>query len=148
MTHLVHNKKARFDYEILETFDAGMELLGFEVKSLRKGQGSLDGSHVTIRGGEAFLINAHIPPYQVGNSPKDFDTRRNRKLLLTKKEIDTLSGIETQKGLTLVPISVYNRGSRIKIEIGVARSKKQYDKRETIKKRDADREARRTLKGE
>ncbi len=148
MAHLVHNKKAHFNYEVLETFDAGMELFGFEVKALRKGQGSLDGSHVTIRGGEAFLINAHIPPYQVSNTPKDFDTRRNRKLLLTKKEIDTLSGLESQKGLTILPISVYNKGSRIKIEIGMARSKKNYDKRETIKKRDADREARRTLKNE
>jgi SsrA-binding protein len=148
MASLVHNKKAHFNYEVLETFDAGMELFGFEVKALRKGQGSLDGSHVTIRGGEAYLINAHIPPYQIGNTPKDFDARRNRRLLLTKKEIDTLSGLESQKGLTLVPISVYNKGSKIKIEIAVARPKKQYDKRESIKKRDADREARRTLKNE
>lgn len=148
MAPLVHNRKAHFNYEILETFDAGIELFGFEVKALRKGQGSLDGSHVTIRGGEAYLINAHIPPYQIGNVPKDFDPRRNRRLLLTKKEIDTLSGLENQKGLTIIPISLYNKGSKIKIEIAVARPKKKYDKRESIKKRDADREARRTLKGE
>ena len=148
MTSLVHNKKAHFNYEVLETFEAGMELFGFEVKSLRKGQGSLEGAHVTVRGGEAFLINAHIPAYQVGNAPKDVDTRRNRRLLFTKKEIKTLTGLETQKGLTLLPISVYNKGSKIKIEIAVARPKKKYDKRESIKKRDADREARRTLKNQ
>lgn len=148
MAPLIHNKKAHFNYEVLETFEAGMELFGFEVKALRKGQGSLDGSHVTIRGGEAYLINTHIPPYQVGNTPKDFDPRRNRRLLLTKKEIDTLSGLESQKGLTIIPISVYNRGQKIKIEIAVARPKKKYDKRESIKKRDAERDARRTLKGE
>ncbi len=148
MASLVHNKKAHFNYEVLETFEAGMELFGFEVKSLRKGQGSLEGTHATVRGGEAFLINAHIPPYQIGNAPKDFDTRRNRRLLLTRKEIKTLTGLETQKGLTLLPISVYNKGSKIKIEIAVARPKKKYDKRESIKKRDADREARRTLKNQ
>ncbi|TSC62222.1 MAG: SsrA-binding protein [Parcubacteria group bacterium Gr01-1014_48] len=145
---LIYNKKAHFNYEVLETFDAGMELFGFEVKALRKEQGSLDGSHVTIRGGEAYLINAHIPSYQVGNAPKDFDRRRNRRLLLTKKEINTLSGLESQKGLTILPISVYNKGRKIKVEIAVARPKKKYDKREIIKKRDADREARRTLKNE
>ncbi len=144
----VKNKKAYFNFEILETFEAGMELFGFEVKALRKGQGSLEGSHATIRGNEAFLINAHIPPYQIGNAPKDYDTRRNRRLLFTKKEINTLTGLETQKGLTLLPISVYNKGSKIKIEIAIARPKKKYDKRESIKKRDADRESQRTLKNQ
>lgn len=143
---LVQNKKAYFNYEILERHEAGIELLGFEVKSLKNGQGSLDGSHITIRGGEAFIIGMQIPPYQVGNTPPDYDPTRNRRLLLTKKEIITLSGEEGQKGLTIVPLSVYNKGRKIKIEIATVRGKKKFDKRESIKKRDTDREIRRTLK--
>lgn len=145
---LIENRKARFHYEILNTLEAGVELLGSEVKSLKGGQGSLEGSHVTIRGNEAYLVGVTIPPYQPGNTPKEYDPIRNRKLLLTKKEIAELSGIEKQKGLTIVPLSVYNKGRNVKIQIGVARGKKQFDKRETIKKRDADRETRRTLKYE
>jgi SsrA-binding protein len=108
----------------------------------------LDGSHVTIRGGEAFLIGAHIAPYQPANTPKEYDPDRNRKLLLSKKEIQTLGSIESKKGLTIVPISMYNKGGRIKVEIATVRGKKKFDKRETIKKRDTDREIRRTLKNE
>lgn len=143
---LIQNKKARFNYEILEKYEAGIELLGFEVKSLKNGQGSLEGSHITIRGGEAFIIGMQIPPYQVGNTPTDYDPMRNRRLLLTKKEITTLSGEEGQKGLTIVPLSVYNKGRKVKIEIATVRGKKKFDKRESIKKRDTDREIRRTLK--
>ncbi len=120
--------------------------LGLEVKALRKHDGSLEGSHVIIRGGEAYLLGMDIPPYQPHNSPADYDRRRNRKLLLTKKEIATLANFENKKGLTIVPLSVYNKGRRIKIEIASVRGKKKYDKRETIKKRDAEREIRRTLK--
>ena len=123
-----------------------MELLGLEVKSLRSGQGSLEGSHITIRGGEAYLIGAHIPPYQINNTPKDYDSRRNRRLLLTKKEIAELLGKESKKGLTIVPLSVYNSKNLIKLEIAVVRGKKKFDKRETIKKREGEREIRRTLK--
>ncbi len=145
---LVENKKAYFNYEIMDKFDAGIELLGFEVKSLRKGQGSLDGSHITVRGGEVFLIGANIAPYQSANTPKDYDPRRNRKLLLTKKEIEELKGVENKKGLTIVPISVYNKGRKLKLSIGIARGKKKFDKRQTIKKRESDRETNRTLKYE
>jgi len=145
---LIQNKKAYFDYEILEKTEAGIELLGFEVKSLKKGQGSLEGSHITIRGNEAFIINMQIPPYQPANTPKDYDPLRNRRLLLTKKEISSLLEEEKQKGLTIIPLSVYNKGRKLKLEIAVVRGKKKYDKRETIKKRDTDREIRRTLKNE
>lgn len=145
---LIQNKKAHFDYEILEKFNAGVELLGFEVKSLRHKNGSLEGAYITIRGGEAYLIATNIPPFQVGNTPKDYDPRRNRRILLTKKEIGKLAAIESKKGLTIIPISMYNSGRKIKVEIGVARGKKQFDKRETQKKRETLREINRTLKYE
>jgi len=145
---LIQNKKAYFNYEILEKMEAGIELLGFEVKSLKKGQGSLEGSHVTVRGNEVFIINMQIPPYQPANTPKDYNPIRNRRLLLTKKEISRLSGEENQKRLTIVPLSVYNKGRKIKIEIAIVHGKKKHDKRETIKKRDTEREIRRTLKNE
>jgi SsrA-binding protein len=143
---LIQNKKAHFNYEILEKIEAGIELLGFEVKSLKKGQGSLEGSHITVRGNEVFIINMQIPPYQPTNTPKDYDPTRNRRLLLTKKEISRLSGEENQKGLTIVPLSVYNKGRKLKLEIAIVRGEKKYDKRETIKRRDVEREIRRDLK--
>lgn len=145
---LIDNKKVRFNYEILEELEAGLELFGLEVKSLKKKQGSLDGAYVGVRGGEAYLIGAHIPPYQINNTPKDYDSRRSRKLLLTKAEIKGLLGKESTKGLTIMPLSVYNKKNRIKISIGVARGKKNRDKRESVKKRELDREIRRTLKNE
>lgn len=143
---LIQNKKVYLNYEIIETFQAGMELFGFEVKSLRKKQGSLEGAYIIIRGNEAFLIGMTIPPYQPTNTPDSYDPIRNRRLLLTKKEISRILGLEKQRGLTIVPISVYNKGVKIKIEIGVAKGKKKYDKREDIKKRDTERELKRTLK--
>lgn len=145
---LIDNRKAHFRFEILETFEAGIELLGFEVKALRKGLGSLDGSHVIVRGGEAFLVGMHIPPFQEKNAPKEYDTRRNRRLLLSKKEIAQLSDAEGTKGLTIVPLSVYNKNHKLKLSLGIARGKTNVDKRETIKKRDAEREIRRAIKGE
>ncbi len=148
MSALIQNKQARFDYEILETFDAGIELFGYEVKSVRNGQGSLEGSFIGVRGKEAFLIGSNIPPFQPKNAPKSFDPKRVRKLLLTKKELQTLVGNESQKGLTLIPILMYNKGRNIKLEFGIARKKKKFDKRESIKKRESDREIRRTLKYE
>lgn len=148
MANLVFNNKATFDFEILEKFTAGIELLGFEVKSIRNHQGSLLGSYVTIRGGEAYLINTNIPAFQPNNTPKDFDPLRNRRLLLTKKEISSLASYEAKKGLTIVPISMYNSGRKIKVEIAVARGKKKFDKRETLKKRDAKREMDRALKNQ
>lgn len=146
MPTLVQNKKAHFNYEILEQFDAGVELFGYEVKSLRKKHGSLDGAHIVIRGNEAFLIGAEIPAYQPANAPREYDPRHNRKLLLTKKELDMLSSRERQKGLTIVPISLYTKGRYIKLSLGVARGKKKYDKRETIKKKDTERDIARELK--
>jgi SsrA-binding protein len=143
---LIKNKKAYFNYEVVEKFEAGIELLGFEVKSLKNGQGSLEGAHVSVRGGEAFLLNATVPPYQVANTPDDYEPDRRRRLLLHKKEIESLVGTEKQKGLTIVPLSVYNKGGKIKVEIGIAKGKKKHDKRETIKKRDTEREIGRTLK--
>ncbi len=143
---LIQNKKVHFNYEILDKYEAGIELLGFEVKSLKGGQGSLEGSHVTVRGNEAYVINMQIPPYQPKNTPKDYEPTRNRRLLLTKKEIEDLAKNEGQKGLTIVPISVYNKGRKVKVEIAVVRGKKLHDKRESIKKRDTDREIRRDLK--
>jgi len=143
---LIENKKARFNYELQDKLEAGIELLGFEVKALRAKQGSLEGAYVIVRGNEAFLVNSFISPYQPKNTPKDYDPRRNRKVLLTKKEVAELAGAESQKGLTIVPISVYNKGRKIKVELAVARGKKKYDKREAIKKRDSEREVRREMK--
>ncbi len=147
MVHYAENRKARFNYEILEKYEAGIELLGVEVKSVRGGQMSLEGAFVIVRGGEAYLINANIPPYQAKNTPKDYDVLRNRRLLLTKKEIAGLAGSEKNKSLTIVPISVYNKNRKIKMEIALVKGKKKFDKRETLKKRETDREIRREYKG-
>jgi len=143
---LIKNKKATFNYEITDKFEAGIKLAGFEVKSLKKGQGSLLGAYVIIRGNEAFLTGANIPAYQPANAPKDYDPERPRRLLLNKKELSELAGIEKQKGLTIVPISVYIKGNKIKLEIGVGRGKKKHDKREIIKKRDTAHDIARELK--
>jgi SsrA-binding protein len=145
---LIINKKATFNYEILEKYTAGLELFGHEVKTLRGKQGSLEGSYIIIRGAEAFLINAHIPPYQEGNTPKTYDPYRARKLLLTKAEIETLLGNEKARGLSIIPLSIYEKGRFIKIDIAVGRGKKQHDKRETIKKREGDRTLSRIRKGQ
>jgi SsrA-binding protein len=146
MATLVSNKKAYLNYEVLEKFNAGIELLGFEVKSIRAGQASLEGAHITARGAEAFIIGMNIAPFQMTNTPPDYDPMRNRKLLLTKKEIEKLADQESKKGLTIVPISVYSIGRKIKVELAIARGKKQFDKRESIKKRDSDRDIRRISK--
>ncbi len=143
---LIQNKKAGFNYEILEKFECGIELFGFEVKSIRSKLGSLDTSFVVVRGGEAFLMNADIPSFQPKNAPKDYERTRNRRLLLTRKEIAYLASEENKKGLTIVPLSMYNKGTKIKVDIAIVRGKKKFDKRETLKKRETDREIRRTLK--
>ncbi len=142
MSHIT-NRKANFNYEIKDKYSSGIELFGFEVKSLRKGQGSLDGSYITVRGGEAYLVGAFIPPFQEKNAPLDFDPRRNRKLILTQKEIRELEKIEKTKGLTIVPISVYNKGRFLKLDLGIGSGKKKFDKRESIKKHNVERETRR-----
>lgn len=146
MANYAENRKAHFNYEILEKYEGGIELSGSEVKSIRAGRMSLEGAFVIVRGGEVFLINANIPPYQAKNAPPDFDELRNRKILLTKKEIAELVDTEKNKSLTIVPLSLYNKDRKIKISIALAKGKKKYDKRETIKKRETDREIRRSLK--
>jgi len=148
LTKFAENRKAYFNYEIIEKITAGIELFGFEVKAIKNGRMSLDGSYAVIRGNEAFLIGASVTPLQPLNTPKDYDERRNRKLLLTKKEIKKLAGSEKQNGLTIVALSVYNIGRKIKVELGLAKGKKRSDKRESIKKHESDREIRRTLKNE
>ncbi|HVV15120.1 MAG TPA: SsrA-binding protein SmpB [Candidatus Paceibacterota bacterium] len=150
--NLIEHKKARLDYEFLEEYEAGLELLGFEVKSLRAHHGKLEGAHIVVRSSgraqnvEAYIVGMSIPPYQAGNTPKDYEADRTRRLLLTKKELAGIAGIEGQKGLTIVPVSVYNKGKVLKLRIAVARGRKQYDKRAVLKKRDTDRDIRRTLK--
>ena len=132
MANYAENRKSRFYYEILEKYEAGIELLGTEVKSVRGGRMSLEGAFIIIRGGEAFLINSNIPPYQIKNVEENYDPLRNRKLLLTKKEIGEL--VQSEKtNLTIVPISVYNKNRKIKLEIALVKGKKKHDKRETIR---------------
>lgn len=146
MTTYVSNKKVTFDYELLEKYEAGISLLGTEVKSIRAGRGKLEGGHVIIRGDEAFLVGVSIPAYQKANAPEDYEPERTRKLLLSKKELAKLFMESEQKGLTIVPIRLYNKNSNLKLEVAVARGKKQYDKRNTIKARDTKRDLERTLK--
>lgn len=140
------NKKASFDYELLDRFEAGAELFGFEVKAVRLGKGSLEGARVIVRGNEAFLVGATINPYQGANTPKGYDPERARKLLLHTKEIAELAGAESQKGLTIVPIKWYNKNRLVKLSLAIARGKKKADKREIIKKRETSREIARTLR--
>ena len=145
MTRYADNSKALFDYEVLGRFTAGVELLGMEVKSVREGKCSLRGAFVAIRGNEAFLIGANIPAYQPKNAPKEYDALRARKLLLTKSELEELKNALGTKGLTIIPLSVYNKGRFLKLDIAVARGKKKFDKRQAIKKRDVERDLKRTL---
>ncbi len=144
MATLIDNKKAHFDYEILEKYEAGIELLGFEVKALKNHKGSLEGAYTIVRGGEAFVVNMLISPYQEKNTPSGYEPRRMRRLLLSKMEIADMAGME--KNLTIVPISVYTKGDRIKLSIAIVRGKKKYDKRETTKKRETDREMGRVMR--
>ena len=146
MANLIENKKAYFNYEILEKIEAGLELKGFEVKSLRNKRGSIVGARAIIRGGEGFIVGMDIPPYQPSNTPDGYDSQRTRRLLLKKSEIKYLLGRAEQKGLTIIPIRAYNKGRNIKIEIAIARGKKKYDKRQKIKKREVKRKIERTLK--
>lgn len=143
----VENKKARLEYEFIDTYEAGMELRGYEVKALRAGKASLVGARVMVRGGEAYLVGATISPYQEGNTPKSYDPERTRRLLLSRREINELEGAESQ-GLSLVPIMVYNQKRFIKLSFALARKKKKHDKRASLKERDDTRSMRRTLKGE
>lgn len=141
------NKRAYFDYQILQTFEAGIELKGFEVKAIKSGWINLAGSYVIIKNSQLWLLNADIPPYQPKNTPADYEPKRTRRLLLKKSEIKNLIGQVKQKGLTLIPLKVYTKNHRIKIEIGLAKSRKKFDKRELIKKRTIEADMRRYLRG-
>lgn len=143
---IADNKKAFFDYDILKNYDAGIVLFGFEVKSVKLKRINLKGSFVVFKGSELYLLNADIPPYQPKNTPTDYDSKRSRKLLLHKSEIKELIGKSHEKGLTMVPLKVYTIRGKIKIEFGLARGKRKYEKREKIKKREAGREIERKMK--
>lgn len=143
---LVENKKARLNYEILEEFEAGLELVGGEVKALRAKLGKLEGAHVVVRRGEAYLVGASIPPYQPANTQHGYDPERSRRLLLTKDELARLAGLEAQRGLTIVPLAVYTKGRNLKLRVAAARGRKKFDKRQVLKERDTKREIDRTLK--
>lgn len=147
MPALLENKKVYFNYEILEKYDAGLELRGFEVKSLKSKRGNIIGARVIIRGNEAYIVGMDIPPYQPKNTPHDYEPQRTRKLLLHKKEISHLQGKAEERGLTIIPTKVYTTHGRIKLEIAVVRGKKKFEKREKIKKRDIEREIGRSIKG-
>ncbi len=146
MTDITTNKRALFDYEILDTYEAGIALRGFEAKAVKAGRMNLTGSFALIRGGEAVLVNATIPPHQPKNAPADYDPARSRRLLLKKAEIRELIGKTSAAGLALVPLGVYTKRNLIKIRLGLARHKKKADKRETIRRREAEREMRRATK--
>ena len=146
MPTLVKNRKAYYDYEILEEFEAGIVLTGQEVKAIRNGKISLKGSYVVIRDEEAFLVGANVQPYQPKNTPDEYDPERKRKLLLTKRQIKYLTGKSNERGLTLVPLKVYTKKGLIKLKFGICRGKKKQDKRKKIKDREIDRSLRRRIK--
>jgi SsrA-binding protein len=142
---IASNRKAFHDYFIQDRFEAGIALLGTEVKSIREGRINLKDSYAGVKDGEAFLLNCHISPYSHGNR-ENHDPTRTRKLLLHSNEIRKLIGKTQEKGLTLVPLRVYLVRGRIKVELGVARGKKEYDKRETERRKEVDRETRAAMK--
>ncbi|MEW6674460.1 MAG: SsrA-binding protein SmpB [Nitrospirota bacterium] len=146
MKVVCQNRKAYHDYHIEETLEAGIALLGTEVKSLREGKANLKDSYVIVKDSEVFLLNCHVSPYSHGNI-SNYDPVRTRKLLLHRAEIERLSGKTTHKGYTLIPLKIYFKDSRAKVEIGLAKGKRLFEKRETIKEREARREIARAIKG-
>ncbi|MCD8484070.1 SsrA-binding protein SmpB [Candidatus Woesebacteria bacterium] len=145
MKPLLVNKKARFEYEFIETLTAGVVLTGGEVKMLRNSKGSLQGSFVRLISGEAWLINAQIPPYPYARN-EDYDPKQSRKLLLKKKELEQLAAVTKTKGITLVPTMIGLDGRFIKVEVAIARGKNVRDRREQIRRRDLERQTARDLK--
>lgn len=139
------NKRAEFDYEILETIEAGIVLSGHEAKSIKSGRVNLSGTHAIIRNGVAELIGMSVPSFQPTNAPESHDSERTRSLLLKKKEILEL-GNKLKSGLTLIPIKLYNKNGFLKISLGLGKGRKKHDKREVIKKRESDREIRKFIK--
>jgi len=148
MKVIIENKKAYFNYQILEKFEAGISLIGQEVKSIKSGRINLAGAYVVFKNSQVYLVGCHIPPYQPKNAPPDYNPERFRKLLLKKSEIKYLIGKVKQKGLTLVPLRVYTKRGKIKVEFGIAKGLKKVDKRELIKKREVERRIRKALKEE
>ena len=146
MSTLISNKKAHLRFEELERFQAGIVLSGAEAKSLRANQGTLEGARVIVRGGEAFIVGLHIPPYQVANTPKEYDPDQTRKLLLKRDEIVEILNAESRKGLTVVPFEVYTQGRYIKVRVSIVRGKNKADKREDLKRAEAKKEADRALR--
>ena len=145
MQPYITNSKAGFNYETLETYEAGLQLLGHEVKSLRLGHASIGESFIINEDGELYLVKAYIPPYQIKSTPPSYDPYRKRKLLVSKKELRELTQRKNEAGLTLIPLSLYNKGRFLKLQFALARGKQKHDKRESIKKRDADRDIRRLM---
>ena len=145
---MIVNKKATFNYEILKRYEAGVVLNGFEVKALRNNQAHLTGAYVVMREGRPYLKGAHISPYQIANTPDDYNPERERALLLSKKELTEIEKSLNTAGLTVVPIKWYNKKRHIKLEIALVRGKKKADKRESIKARDVKRDIDRTLKSQ
>jgi len=140
VTTISENRRARFDYEISNTYEAGISLQGHEVKSAKGGKFQIAGARVLIRGGEAYLVNSHIPPYQPKNVSNEYEEDRARRLLLTKSEIKELTGALQEKGRLLVPLRVFIKNRFIKIELGLARARKKSDEREFLKKKSHERE--------
>lgn len=140
------NRQARYLYEILETYEAGVQLTGTEVKSIRMGRVNLRDGYALIRNGEAWLTNVHISPYETTGKYFNHEPRRDRKLLLHKKEINKLIGLLQQQGLTLVPLKMYLKGEWVKVSLGLGKGKKLHDKRETVKQREDKREMARAMK--
>jgi SsrA-binding protein len=148
MSTYANNSKALFDYEILERYSAGIELLGTEVKSVREGKMNLRGAFIAVRGNEAYLIGAKIPAYQPKNAPQNYDALRARKILLSKNEIAGLKDAEGTKGLTIIPIKVYSsKSGKLKLQIALAKGKKQYNKKEAKKEQDIKRDVDRLMRG-
>ena len=140
------NRQARYQYHILDTYEAGIELVGTEVKSIRAGKVNLRDGYALIRNGEIWLTNVHISPYEISGKYFNHEPRRDRKLLLHKREIIKLIGLLKEKGLTLVPLKMYLKGDWVKVSLGVGKGKKLHDKRETIKRREDKREMARAMK--
>ncbi|HEX7651564.1 MAG TPA: SsrA-binding protein SmpB [Candidatus Paceibacterota bacterium] len=143
---LIEYKKAGLKFERIEELEAGIELFGHEVKALKSRQGSLDGSRIVVRGGQAYVVGMTIPPYQASNTPQSYDPERSRRLLIRKADIAKLSDAESTKGLTVVPIKMYTKNNLVKVRVAIVRGKGKRDQREDLKKRDAKREAERLLK--
>ncbi len=145
MATLAKNRRARYDYSVLEEFDAGIELTGHETKSAKLGHPNITGAHSIIRGKEAYLVGVEIPSFQPNNAPADYDPERTKKLLLKQEEINYLTG-KLQENLTLVPLSLYTKRGLVKVKLGLAKGRQKHDRREYLKKREANKEIRRHLK--